>query len=93
LFSLTKSYAFAENAREQYDKLSCMHNNMMKLYENLGEYFTFDAQSISIEEFFGDLNNFRILFLVSSVFHNIILYFYFSFWFYQVSFKCIFLSF
>ncbi|XP_015133642.3 protein diaphanous homolog 2 isoform X1 [Gallus gallus] len=58
-----KMSAFAENAREQYDKLSCMHNNMMKLYENLGEYFTFDAQSISIEEFFGDLNNFRILFL------------------------------
>ncbi|XP_031450160.1 protein diaphanous homolog 2 [Phasianus colchicus] len=58
-----KMSIFAENAREQYEKLSCMHSNMMKLYENLGEYFTFDARSISIEEFFGDLNNFRILFL------------------------------
>ncbi|NXJ14493.1 DIAP2 protein, partial [Odontophorus gujanensis] len=47
----------------QYDKLVCGHNNMMKLYENLGEYFTFDAKLISVEEFFGDLNNFRILFL------------------------------
>uniref|UniRef100_A0A669PJJ9 Diaphanous related formin 2 n=1 Tax=Phasianus colchicus TaxID=9054 RepID=A0A669PJJ9_PHACC len=57
------SISFLCNAREQYEKLSCMHSNMMKLYENLGEYFTFDARSISIEEFFGDLNNFRILFL------------------------------
>ncbi|XP_021261384.1 protein diaphanous homolog 2 isoform X2 [Numida meleagris] len=58
-----KMSIFAKNAREQYEKLLYMHNNMMKLYENLGEYFTFDAKSISIEEFFGDLNNFRILFL------------------------------
>uniref|UniRef100_A0A8U8BZ30 Protein diaphanous homolog 2 n=19 Tax=Passeriformes TaxID=9126 RepID=A0A8U8BZ30_GEOPR len=48
---------------EQYEKLSNMHNNMTKLYENLGEYFTFDPKTISIEEFFGDLSNFRTLFL------------------------------
>ncbi|KAJ7403825.1 protein diaphanous 2-like isoform X1 [Pitangus sulphuratus] len=54
---------FAESAREQYEKLSNMHNNMTKLYENLGEYFTFDPKAISIEEFFGDLSNFRTLFL------------------------------
>ncbi|XP_048815918.1 protein diaphanous homolog 2 isoform X1 [Lagopus muta] len=58
-----KMSIFAENARDQYEKLSCMYSNMMKLYENLGEYFTFDARSISMEEFFGDLNKFRILFL------------------------------
>uniref|UniRef100_A0A8C3Q886 Protein diaphanous homolog 2 n=1 Tax=Geospiza parvula TaxID=87175 RepID=A0A8C3Q886_GEOPR len=51
------------SAREQYEKLSNMHNNMTKLYENLGEYFTFDPKTISIEEFFGDLSNFRTLFL------------------------------
>uniref|UniRef100_A0A8D2QB88 Protein diaphanous homolog 2 n=1 Tax=Zonotrichia albicollis TaxID=44394 RepID=A0A8D2QB88_ZONAL len=51
------------SAREQYEKLSNMHNNMTKLYENLGEYFTFDPKAISIEEFFGDLSNFRTLFL------------------------------
>uniref|UniRef100_A0A803V0B7 Protein diaphanous homolog 2 n=1 Tax=Ficedula albicollis TaxID=59894 RepID=A0A803V0B7_FICAL len=50
-------------AREQYEKLSNMHSNMTKLYENLGEYFTFDPKAISIEEFFGDLSNFRTLFL------------------------------
>uniref|UniRef100_A0A663FHT6 Protein diaphanous homolog 2 n=1 Tax=Aquila chrysaetos chrysaetos TaxID=223781 RepID=A0A663FHT6_AQUCH len=57
------SFFFAESAREIYEKLSNMHNNMNKLYENLGEYFTFDPKVISIEEFFGDLSNFRTLFL------------------------------
>ncbi|OPJ89662.1 hypothetical protein AV530_003833 [Patagioenas fasciata monilis] len=58
-----KMSSFAESAREQYEKLSNMHNNMTKLYENLGEYFTFDPKVTSIEEFFGDLSNFRTLFL------------------------------
>ncbi|NXV38861.1 DIAP2 protein, partial [Rissa tridactyla] len=57
------SISFLHSAREQYEKLSNMHNNMTKLYENLGEYFTFDPKAISIEEFFGDLSNFRTLFL------------------------------
>ncbi|XP_075576527.1 protein diaphanous homolog 2 [Pelecanus crispus] len=57
------SISFLHSAREQYEKLSCMHNNMTKLYENLGEYFTFDPKAVSIEEFFGDLSNFRTLFL------------------------------
>ncbi|NWS16398.1 DIAP1 protein, partial [Pachyramphus minor] len=57
------SISFLPSAREQYEKLSNMHNNMTKLYENLGEYFTFDPKAISIEEFFGDLSNFRTLFL------------------------------
>ncbi|KAL0588774.1 hypothetical protein AAY473_039787 [Plecturocebus cupreus] len=61
--SLTKSYSFTKSAREQYEKLSTMHNNMLKLYESLGEYFIFDSKTVSIEEFFGDLNNFRTLFL------------------------------
>uniref|UniRef100_A0A2K6BSA5 Protein diaphanous homolog 2 n=1 Tax=Macaca nemestrina TaxID=9545 RepID=A0A2K6BSA5_MACNE len=59
-----KMTSFTKSAREQYEKLSTMHNNMMKLYENLGEYFIFDSKTVSIEEFFGDLNNFRTLFLV-----------------------------
>uniref|UniRef100_A0A8C0QXK1 Diaphanous related formin 2 n=1 Tax=Canis lupus dingo TaxID=286419 RepID=A0A8C0QXK1_CANLU len=50
-------------ARDQYEKLLTMHNNMLKLYENLGEYFIFDSKTVSIEEFFGDLSNFRTLFL------------------------------
>lgn len=43
-----------------------MHKQMVKLYENLGEYFIFDSKTVSIEEFFGDLNDFRTLFLVSN---------------------------
>lgn len=76
-FSLTKPYSFAENAREQYEKLSNMHNNMTKLYENLGEYFTFDPKAISIEEFFGDLNNFRTLFLVSNACKTLYIFLFF----------------
>lgn len=79
-FSLTKVHSFAESAREQYEKLSNMHNNMTKLYENLGEYFTFDPKAISIEEFFGDLSNFRTLFLVSNtckILHNFLEIFFF----------------
>lgn len=58
-----KMTSFAKSARDQYEKLSNMHNNMTKLYENLGEYFTFDPKATSIEEFFGDLSNFRTMFL------------------------------
>ncbi|XP_054851916.1 protein diaphanous homolog 2 [Eublepharis macularius] len=58
-----KMISFAKSAREQYEKLSNMHNNMVKLYDNLGDYFCFDPKSLSIEEFFGDLSTFRTLFL------------------------------
>ncbi|XP_071462939.1 protein diaphanous homolog 2 isoform X2 [Marmota flaviventris] len=58
-----KIYSFTKGARDQYEKLSTMHNNMVKLYENLGEYFIFDSKTVTIEDFFGDLSNFRTLFL------------------------------
>ncbi|KAF7244930.1 hypothetical protein EYD10_08894 [Varanus komodoensis] len=61
--SLTLRYSFAKSAREQYEKLSNMHNNMTKLYDNLGDYFSFDPKTVSVEEFFGDLSAFRTLFL------------------------------
>ncbi|XP_047699443.1 protein diaphanous homolog 2 isoform X1 [Prionailurus viverrinus] len=58
-----KMTSFTKSARDQYEKLFTMHNNMLKLYENLGEYFIFDSKTVSIEEFFGDISNFRTLFL------------------------------
>ncbi|XP_031231233.1 protein diaphanous homolog 2 [Mastomys coucha] len=58
-----KMMSFTQHAREQYDKLSTMHNNMLKLYESLGEYFIFDPNTVTIEDFFGNLNTFRTLFL------------------------------
>lgn len=44
-----------------------MHKNMQKLYESLGSYFAFDPHSLTVEDFFGDLANFRTLFMVSSI--------------------------
>lgn len=43
-----------------------MHKNMQKLYESLGSYFAFDPHTVSIEDFFGELANFRNLFMVST---------------------------
>ncbi|KAM7417331.1 hypothetical protein PAMA_017140 [Pampus argenteus] len=53
----------SNHAREQYEKLSTMHKNMQKLYESIGSYFAFDPHSVSVEDFFGELASFRILFL------------------------------
>lgn len=58
-----KMSGFSKHAREQYEKLSTMHKNMQKLYENIGSYFAFDPHSVSVEDFFGELANFRILFM------------------------------
>lgn len=43
-----------------------MHKNMQKLYENIGNYFAFDPHVVSTEDFFGELSNFRFLFMVSA---------------------------
>ncbi|KAL3044591.1 hypothetical protein OYC64_012976 [Pagothenia borchgrevinki] len=40
-----------------------MHKNMQKLYENIGSFLAFDPHSVSVEDFFGQLANFRLLFL------------------------------
>ncbi|XP_041845513.1 protein diaphanous homolog 2 isoform X2 [Melanotaenia boesemani] len=58
-----KMSGFSKHSREQYEKLSTMHKNMQKLYESIGSYFAFDPHSISVEDFFGELANFRILFM------------------------------
>ncbi|XP_069749530.1 protein diaphanous homolog 2 isoform X2 [Narcine bancroftii] len=58
-----KMSSFAKYAREQYEKLSNMYGNMMKLYKGLGEYFVFDSKAVNIDEFFTNLNNFRSMFL------------------------------
>eukprot|EP00062_Callorhinchus_milii_P016462 gi/632967768/ref/XP_007900164.1/ PREDICTED: protein diaphanous homolog 1 [Callorhinchus milii] len=60
-----KMTSFVKVAREQFDKLSTMHENMEKEFEDLGQYFIFNPKKISIEEFFGDLCNFKNMFLQS----------------------------
>ncbi|XP_075959019.1 protein diaphanous homolog 2 isoform X1 [Anarhichas minor] len=58
-----KMMDFSKHSREQYEKLSTMHKNMQKLYESIGSYFAFDPHSVGVEDFFGELSNFRILFM------------------------------
>ncbi|RXM99925.1 Protein diaphanous-like 1 [Acipenser ruthenus] len=55
-------HSFVKTAREQYEKLALMYNNMEKQYEDLGAYFVFNPKKISVEEFFGDLSNFKSMF-------------------------------
>ncbi|XP_035265796.1 protein diaphanous homolog 1 [Anguilla anguilla] len=57
-----KMSSFVSVAREQYEKVDLMHKSMEKQYEELGKYFVFDPKKISVEEFFGDLNNFCNMF-------------------------------
>lgn len=59
---IQKMIAFVGTAREQYEKLNLMHKSMEKQYTDLGEYFVFDPKKISVEEFYGDLNNFKNMF-------------------------------
>ncbi|KAM6952809.1 protein diaphanous homolog 2 [Lycodopsis pacificus] len=58
-----KMMDFSKHSREQYEKLSTMHKNMQKLYESIGSYYAFDSDSVGVEDFFGELSNFRILFM------------------------------
>lgn len=57
-------YSFVSSAREQFEKMQLMHENMEKQYEDLGKFFVFDPKKMSPEELFGDLNNFRTMFQV-----------------------------
>ncbi|XP_030649513.1 protein diaphanous homolog 1 isoform X2 [Chanos chanos] len=57
-----KMTSFVGQAREQYEKLQLMYENMEKQYEGLGKYFVFDPKKVTPEELFADLNNFRNMF-------------------------------
>lgn len=57
-----KMTSFVSTARENFEKLQLLHENMEKQYEDLGKYFVFDPKKMTPEEFFGDLNNFRTMF-------------------------------
>uniref|UniRef100_A0A803Y6K8 Diaphanous related formin 3 n=1 Tax=Meleagris gallopavo TaxID=9103 RepID=A0A803Y6K8_MELGA len=48
---------------EDFQKLSRMHENMEKLYQNVMGYFAIDLKKVSVEEFLTDLNNFRMMFM------------------------------
>uniref|UniRef100_A0A8C0Z9B4 Diaphanous related formin 3 n=1 Tax=Cyanistes caeruleus TaxID=156563 RepID=A0A8C0Z9B4_CYACU len=46
-----------------FRKLSRMHENMEKLYQNVMGYYAIDLKKVSVEEFLTDLNNFRVMFM------------------------------
>ena len=56
--------AFCNQAREQCDILQAMAQKMDKLYSGLGEYYVFDKQKYSLEEFMTDIKTFKDQFKV-----------------------------
>ncbi|XP_065757905.1 protein diaphanous homolog 3 isoform X4 [Muntiacus reevesi] len=60
---VTKMSSFVISAKEQYEKLSKLHENMDKLYQNIMAYYAIDVKKVSIEDFLTDLNNFRTMFM------------------------------
>ncbi|XP_035177604.1 protein diaphanous homolog 3 isoform X2 [Oxyura jamaicensis] len=57
-----KMSSFLVHAKEDFQKLSRMHENMEKLYQNVMRYYAIDLKKVSVEEFLTDLNNFRTMF-------------------------------
>ncbi|XP_010727057.1 protein diaphanous homolog 3 isoform X2 [Meleagris gallopavo] len=60
---VAKMSSFLVHAKEDFQKLSRMHENMEKLYQNVMGYFAIDLKKVSVEEFLTDLNNFRMMFM------------------------------
>ncbi|XP_067148702.1 protein diaphanous homolog 3 [Apteryx mantelli] len=60
---VAKMSSFVVHAREDFQKLSRMHENMEKLYQNVMGYYAIDLKKVSVEEFLTDLNNFRTMFM------------------------------
>ncbi|KAJ8930937.1 hypothetical protein NQ314_016201, partial [Rhamnusium bicolor] len=58
---LTKK--FAEDAREQCDVMQKMFKKMESHYNDLSEYYAFDKQKYTLEEFFTDLKTFKDSFI------------------------------
>lgn len=56
--------AFCVEARSQCDILLAMVTKMEALYSGLAEYFVFDAQKYSLEEFMSDIKTFKMQFKV-----------------------------
>ena len=57
--------SFCQQAREQCDILQAMAQKMDTLYSSLAEYFVFDKQKYSLEEFMSDIKKFKDQFKVS----------------------------
>ncbi|XP_078246866.1 protein diaphanous homolog 3 isoform X2 [Pogona vitticeps] len=60
---VTKMSTFAIQAKQEFQKLVRLHDNMEKLYRNVMDYYAVDLKKVSVEEFLMDLNNFRTMFM------------------------------
>ncbi|XP_064442092.1 protein diaphanous homolog 3 isoform X2 [Mirounga angustirostris] len=60
---VTKMSSFVISAKEQYEKLFKLHENMEKSYQNMMGYYAIDVKKMSVEDFLNDLNNFRTTFM------------------------------
>ncbi|XP_075419116.1 protein diaphanous homolog 3 isoform X2 [Tenrec ecaudatus] len=59
---VTKMSSFVISAKEQYEKLSKLHETMEKLYQSIMGYYALDVKKVSVEDFLTDLSNFRATF-------------------------------
>ncbi|XP_043474411.1 protein diaphanous isoform X2 [Leptopilina heterotoma] len=50
---------FSKKARESYEVMQNMFKNMDTIYTEISEFFAFDKQKCTIEEFFGDIKKFK----------------------------------
>lgn len=50
---------FAAEARAQCDVLQSMFNKMEALFKEIGEFYAFDPQKYTLEEFFADIKTFK----------------------------------
>ncbi|XP_011299550.1 protein diaphanous isoform X4 [Fopius arisanus] len=50
---------FAKKARESFEVMQSMYKNMETLYTDISDFFAFDKQKYTIEEFFGDIKKFK----------------------------------
>lgn len=57
--------SFCQQAREQCDILQAMAQKMDTLFDGLADYFVFDKQKYSLEEFMTDIKTFKDQFKVS----------------------------
>ncbi|XP_064482051.1 protein diaphanous-like isoform X2 [Ornithodoros turicata] len=57
--------SFYEDAKKEHELLSGMFTKMKKLYDELAEYFVFDAKKYTLDEFFGDLKTFKEQFVMA----------------------------
>merc|ERR1719270_154620 len=51
--------AFCQQARKECEILQAMAQKMTELYSSLAEYFVFDRQKYTLEEFMGDIKTFK----------------------------------